>query len=163
MRAWRFPAATTAMVSAAVLLSSLAEAQLAVSSNDNKVRNVEGINTVVRNAPPDTVSVIDLGASPPRIVGEVKAPGSWASPPQSVAVSPDETIALVTASTRIDPSDAATTVPDDTVTVIDLKSHPPRSSRRCTPAGGHRASRSIRRAHGPRRQPQRRHRLRVCD
>ncbi len=125
MRAWRFPAATTAMVSAAVLLSSLAEAQLAVSSNDNKVRNVEGINTVVRNAPPDTVSVIDLGASPPRIVGEVKAPGSWASPPQSVAVSPDETIALVTASTRIDPSDTATTVPDDTVTVIDLKSSPP--------------------------------------
>ena len=63
------------MFSAAVLLSGPAEAQLAVSSNDNKVLNVEGINTVVRNPQPDTVSIIDLGMSPPRLVGEVKAPG----------------------------------------------------------------------------------------
>ncbi len=125
MLARRFSATVLAMLSAAILLSGPAEAQLAVSSNDNKVLNVEGVNTVVRNAQPDTVSVIDLGASPPRLVGEVKAPGSWASPPQSVAVSPDEAIALVTASTRIDPSDPAKTVPDDTVTVIDLKSSPP--------------------------------------
>ncbi len=110
---------------AAALLSGKAEAQLAVSSNDNKVLNVEGVNTVVRNAPPDTVTVIDLGVSPPRIVGEVNAPGSWASPPQSVAVSPDEAIALVTVSTRLDPSDPTKTVPDDRVTVIDLKSSPP--------------------------------------
>jgi DNA-binding beta-propeller fold protein YncE len=125
MLARRFSATVLAMLSAAIVLSGPAEAQLAVSSNDNKVLNVQGVNTVVRNAQPDTVSVIDLGASPPRLVGEVKAPGSWASPPQSVAVSPDEAIALVTASTRIDPSDPEKTVPDDTVTVIDLKSSPP--------------------------------------
>jgi DNA-binding beta-propeller fold protein YncE len=117
---------TSAVVAlAAALFSCTVEAQLAVSSNDNKVLNVEGVNTVVRNAPPDTVTVIDLGVSPPRIVGEVNAPGSWASPPQSVAVSPDESIALVTASTRLDPSDPTKTVPDDRVTVIDLKSSPP--------------------------------------
>ena len=55
-------------------------AQLAVSSNDNKVRNVEGVNTVVRNPPPDTVTILDLGVSPPKIVGELVAPGSWAIP-----------------------------------------------------------------------------------
>src|SRR6185503_16412387 len=102
-----------------------AHAQLAVSSNDNKVLNVEGVNTVVRNPPPDTVTIIDLGVSPPRVVGELRAPGSWASPPQSVAVAPHESIALVTASTRLDPSDPTRTIPDDTVTVIDLKASPP--------------------------------------
>jgi len=105
-------------------MSRAASAQLAVSSNDNKVLNTGGVNTVVRNAPPDTVTVIDLGVSPPRVVGEVIAPGSWASPPQSVAVAPDESIALVTASTKLDPSDPTKTIPDDTVTVIDLKSSP---------------------------------------
>jgi DNA-binding beta-propeller fold protein YncE len=110
---------------AALLCVSGAEAaQLAVSSNDNKVLNTGGVNTVVRNAPADTVTVIDLGVSPPRVVGEVNAPGSWASPPQSVAVAPDESIALVTASTKLDPSDPSKTIPDDTVTVIDLKSSP---------------------------------------
>lgn len=102
-----------------------AAAQLAVSSNDNKVRNLEGVNTVVRNPPPDTVTILDLGVSPPKVVGELVAPGSWASPPQSVAVAPDESIALVTSSTRIDPGDPARTVPDDAVTVIDLKASPP--------------------------------------
>ena len=119
-------AASLAWCLAALCASRDADAQLAVSSNDNKVFNTGGVNTVVRNAPPDTVTVIDLGVSPPRVVGEVNAPGSWASPPQSVAVSPDESIALVTSSTKIDPSDPARTVPDDTVTVIDLKTSPPR-------------------------------------
>jgi len=107
------------------LLAADAHAQLAVSSNDNKVLNIEGVNTVVRNPAPDTVTIIDLGVSPPKVIGEVIAPGSWASPPQSVAVAPDESIALVTASTKIDPANPLRTIPDDTVTVIDLKSMPP--------------------------------------
>jgi hypothetical protein len=36
-------------------------AQIAVSGNDNKVVNVNGVTT---NPPPDTVSIIDLKASP---------------------------------------------------------------------------------------------------
>src|SRR4029077_1518001 len=96
-----------------------ARAQLAVSSNDNKALLVDGVNTVVQNAPPDTVTIIDLGVSPPKVVGELRAPGSWASPPQSVAVAPDESIALVTSSTKVDPNDPKKTVPDDVVTVID--------------------------------------------
>jgi DNA-binding beta-propeller fold protein YncE len=110
------------LVLAAVPMS----AQLAVSSNDNKVRHVDGVNTVVSNPPPDTATVIDLGASPPRVVAEIPTPGSWQAPPQSVAIAPDESIALVANSTRIDPSNPARTVPDDVVTVIDLRATPPR-------------------------------------
>jgi hypothetical protein len=38
------------------LLSLGATAQIAVSANDNKVTLVNGVNTVVANPPPDTVT-----------------------------------------------------------------------------------------------------------
>lgn len=101
-----------------------ARAQLAVSSNDNKVINVEGVNKIVENPEPDNVTIIDLGVSPPKIVGQVNAPGSVVGPPQSVAVSPDESIALVVASTKIDPSDPKKTALDNRLSVIDLKASP---------------------------------------
>src|SRR5262245_6063784 len=106
-------------------LPALGRAQIAVSSNDNKVLQVDGVNTVVRNPPPDTATVINLGVTPPKVIAEIAAPGSWQAPPQSVAVAPDESIALVANSTKIDPADPTKTVPDDTVTVIDLKASPP--------------------------------------
>jgi DNA-binding beta-propeller fold protein YncE len=102
-----------------------ASAQLAVSSNDTKVINVEGVNKIVENPPPDNVTIIDLGVSPPKIVGQLDVPGSVVGPPQSVAVAPDESIALVAASTKIDPSDPKKTAPDNRLSVIDLKASPP--------------------------------------
>jgi DNA-binding beta-propeller fold protein YncE len=107
------------------LLSSGAAAQLAVSANDNKAVLIDGVNTVVQNPPPDTVTIIDLNASPPKIVAEVKAPASVVGPPSSVAVAPDESIALVTAATKIDPADPKKVIPDNVVSVIDLKASPP--------------------------------------
>lgn len=107
------------------LLSFNAAAQLAVSANDNKVVNVGGVNQVVQNPPPDTVTIVDLGVSPPKVVGEVKAPAAVAGPPQSVAVAADESIALVTAATKINPDDPKKTVPDNKLSVIDLKATPP--------------------------------------
>lgn len=107
------------------LLSFSASAQLAVSANDNKVINVNGANQVVQNPPADTVTIVDLGMSPPRVVGVVKAPSSVVGPPQSVAIAPDESIALVTAATKIDPADSKKLVPDNKLSVIDLKAKPP--------------------------------------
>jgi DNA-binding beta-propeller fold protein YncE len=102
-----------------------ASAQLAVSSNDTKVINVDGVNKIVENPAPDNVTIIDLGVTPPKVVGPLDAPGSVVGPPQSVAVAPDESIALVAASTKIDPSDPKKTVPDNRLSVIDLKASPP--------------------------------------
>jgi DNA-binding beta-propeller fold protein YncE len=107
-----------------VLVAPLS-AQIAVSANENKVRLVDGVTTTVPNAPPDTITVIDLGGPAPRILGEVRAPTSIVGPPSSVAISPDASIALVTAATKIDAADRTRTVPDDTVSVIDLRSTPP--------------------------------------
>src|SRR5262245_37378611 len=69
-------------------LSTCAHAQLAVSSNDTKVVNVDGVNQIVQNPPPDNVTIVDLGVSPPKVVGQLNAPGSVVGPPQSVAIAP---------------------------------------------------------------------------
>jgi len=110
---------------ALVVMPSGTAAQIVVSANEAKVTLVDGVVTTVRNPPADTVTILDLGASPPRVVGELQVPTSIVGPPESVAVAPDNSIALVTAATKIDPSDPTRTVPDDRVTVIDLKASPP--------------------------------------
>jgi hypothetical protein len=102
-----------------------ADAQIVVSANDAKVRLVDGVNTTVPNPPPDTVTVIDLRGGQARILGEIPVPNSIVGPPQNVAISPDESIALVTSSTRLDPADPTKTAPDDRLTVIDLGASPP--------------------------------------
>jgi DNA-binding beta-propeller fold protein YncE len=114
-----------ALCLATLVIAPAASAQLAVSSNDNKVINVDGVNKIVENAPPDNVTIVDLGVSPPKVIGQLNAPGSVVGPPQSVAVAPDESIALVAASTKIDPADPKKTVPDNRLSVIDLKASPP--------------------------------------
>jgi len=107
------------------LLSAGAAAQLAVSANDNKAVLVDGVNSVPDNPAADTVSIIDLGAKPPKVIAEVKAPASVVGPPQSVAVSRDESYALVTGAMKLDPADPKKLVPDDKLSVIDLKAKPP--------------------------------------
>ena len=115
------------LVAAAVLaMVTDARAQIAVSANDNKVLLDNGVVKNVPNAPPDTVSIIDLRSSPPRVIGEVQAPVSVAGPPLNVAVTPDESLAIVTASEKVDPSDPTKRVPNNQVSVIDLKASPPR-------------------------------------
>jgi DNA-binding beta-propeller fold protein YncE len=124
-RCWSAVRTLTLAFVAASQLAVVARAQIVVSANDNKVVNSEGRSVVVENAPPDTVTIINLSVSPPKIIGEVKAPSSVVGPPNSVAVAPDESYALVTAAFKIDPADPKKVIPDDKLTVIDLKSSPP--------------------------------------
>ena len=104
----------------------VAHAQLLLSTNDNKVALVNGVATVVTNPPPDTLTVIDTKSWPPKVVAELVVPGSVVGPPFSVAVAPDESIALVTANEKLDPSDATKRIPNNTMSVVDLKATPPR-------------------------------------
>jgi DNA-binding beta-propeller fold protein YncE len=109
-----------------LLLSAVTgEAQLALSANDNKLVLIDGVGTVVQNPAVDTVSVIDLKQYPPRLVAEITAPTSVVGPPLSVAITPDESLALVTAAMKIDPADPKKQIPDNRVSVIDLKASPP--------------------------------------
>jgi DNA-binding beta-propeller fold protein YncE len=110
---------------AVALAVAPASAQIAVSSNDNKVNLVNGVVKIVADPKPDTIAVIDLKASPPKVIGEVDAPGSVVGPPFSVAITPDESLALVTSSQKVDPADPTKTVADNRVSVIDLRAKPP--------------------------------------
>lgn len=111
---------------ALTLACGAASAQIAVSGNDNKQRLVNGVNTVVANPPPDTITVVDLGGARPRALGEVQVPHSVVGPPTGVAVTPDERFAIVTSSQRIDPGDPTKTIPDNRVSLIDIRANPPR-------------------------------------
>ena len=119
-------AVTLAVALAVVALVPFsATAQLAVSANDGHAVLVDGVNRVPETPADDTVTLIDLGVSPPKVVGEVKASSSVAGPPQNVAVSPDESIALVSSNLKPNPADAKKLVPDNRLSVIDLKAKPP--------------------------------------
>ncbi len=112
-------------VSALPLFSINAVAQIAVSSNDGKAVLVNGVATVPEKPIDDTVTIINLGASPPKIIAELKAPSSVVGPPQNVAVAPDESFALVASNMKLDPADPKKQVPDNRLSVIDLKAKPP--------------------------------------
>ena len=110
----------------ALALASTASAEIAVTGNDGKRTLVGGVNTVVQNPRPDTLSIIDLSGGKPRLVTEIEAPHSVVGPPNSVAVSADERLALATSAEKLDPADATKTIPDNRVSVIDLSVSPPR-------------------------------------
>ncbi len=98
-----------------------ATAQVFVSANDGKQILAAGTPTVPAHPAPDSVSLIELKDGAPRIVADIPAPTSVIGPPMSVAVAPDESFALVTAARKIDPADPTKLVPDDILSVIDLK------------------------------------------
>ena len=113
----------------------------AVSANDNKAVLVKA-HRCGRKSGRRTVNIIDLSASPPKVIGEVKAPASVVGPPQSVAVSKDESYALVTGAFKVDPADPKKAVPNDALSVIDLKANPPNVNATCRPARARRVFRS---------------------
>jgi DNA-binding beta-propeller fold protein YncE len=120
---FRLPVALT--LAAAFAMAAPAAAQIAVSAQENKVVNVDGTNKVVESPPPDNAMILDIGVSPPKVIGQVNLGASVVGVPQSVAIAPDESIALVTAATKMDPADPKKTADDNKVAVIDLKASPP--------------------------------------
>jgi DNA-binding beta-propeller fold protein YncE len=111
---------------AVVALASTANAQIAVSANEHKVVLVNGVATAVPNPPPGSVTIIDLKAWPPKVLAELEVPASVVGPPNSVAITPDESLAIVTNADKLDPADPKKRVPDNRISVIDLKATPPR-------------------------------------
>ncbi len=101
-------------------------ADLLISANDGKAELVNGVNTVPDSPVPDNIAIIDLSVSPPKVKAEIQMPTSLVGPPSSVAIARDETFALVTAATKIDPNDKKKVVPHNLLSVVDLKASPPK-------------------------------------
>lgn len=139
----KIPAAALA---ALVLTGAAATAQIAVSANDGEIVQVDGRQVVPPDPEPDTATIIDLSRTPPRVLGEVEVRTSVVGSPESVAIAGDRSFALITVATKIDPVDPTKYVPDNTLSVVDLKSTKPGVMQASMPGSVHLASRPIRRA-----------------
>lgn len=114
-----------AALALASLLTCAAQAQIAISANDGKAGIDDGKSIVNQNPQADYITIFDLGQKPPKVIGEVmNVPASVVGPPQSVAIAKDASFAIVTGAFKVDPADPKKVVPDNKVTVIDLKAKP---------------------------------------
>ena len=101
-------------------------ADIILSMNDNHTVLDDKANQVAPSpARPDTMDLIDIGQSPPRIVSTIEVPGSVVGPPFAVWMAADSSWAILTAATKADPSVPLGIAWDDTVSVLDLTSTPP--------------------------------------
>ncbi len=112
---------------AALLCSGPAgAADIILSMNDNHTVIDDQANQVAASPMrPDTVDLIDIGQTPPRIVATIEAPGSVVGPPFAVWMAADSSWAILTAATKADPAGKFGISPDDRVSVLDLTSTPP--------------------------------------
>jgi DNA-binding beta-propeller fold protein YncE len=115
---------------AAALLAipGLASAELMIVGNDQKVTWDDAGKPVLAAPGDDTVSIIDIGSDPqsPKIVANLELMNSIFGPPTNLAITPDETLALVTnAMNWVQEGEAWKSAPDNKVYVIDLEADPP--------------------------------------
>ena len=103
---------------------SSARADIALSSNDSHSVLENGAQVAAKDGQADTLSVVDLKGRP-RIVSTIEVPGSVVGPPTAVALAPDESWAIVTSATKLDPAGGGGIGADDRVSVIDLTVTPP--------------------------------------
>jgi DNA-binding beta-propeller fold protein YncE len=115
---WQAIAATALILVGA---ATPAAADLVVVAVDNHTVNVNGVSGPAKNASSDLLAVIDVKSYPPRLVGTVDAPTSVVGAPTAVWIAPDESWAIMTAASQIDPADPTKIIEDDRVSVIDLK------------------------------------------
>jgi DNA-binding beta-propeller fold protein YncE len=104
-----------------------AQAQLLISGNDEKVTWDDTGKLVPHPPGKDTVSIIDISnRTKPRIVANLPIMNTVVGPPTNVAITPNQTIALVANSLDwVADGSSWKGQPDNKITVIDLKASPP--------------------------------------
>src|SRR5207247_6192548 len=101
--------------------------KLIVIANDGKEPHRDGSYSVLASPQPDSIVILDASTFPPLVVAEIpNVPNSNSGPPQSVCLTPDETLVLVSAPNHVDPQDPTKVIVDDYVSVLDLDASPPR-------------------------------------
>lgn len=100
--------------------------RLMLSGNDGKLAMIDGTYKVADPPVPDTLSVLDVSTFPPRKISEIEIQHTVTAPPMTLAITPDEKLALVSAPNRVDPKDKTKVATDTYMQVVDLESNPPR-------------------------------------
>jgi DNA-binding beta-propeller fold protein YncE len=105
-----------------------------IVGNDEKVLWDDQGKSIISPSGKDTVQIVDL-AKPeaPKIVATLQLENSIVGPPTNLAISPDNSIALVADSmTVVDDNGARKMVPTDKLWVIDLEANPPKLAQTVT-------------------------------
>ncbi|HEX3882378.1 MAG TPA: hypothetical protein VHW66_06940 [Stellaceae bacterium] len=126
MTRFAWPLAFAAALAATTALTRPAAADLIAVANDNHSVNTNGVMGPAKNGPPDNVAIIDAGVYPPKLVANIDVPTSVVGSPNSIWISPDESLVIVTSASKIDPKDPTKIIDNDEVSVIDLKASPPK-------------------------------------
>ena len=123
---WRAPALVL-LLACTLIDGPVWASHVIVIANDGKEPHRDGSYRVLASPQPDSVLVLDASTFPPRVVAEIPdVPNSNSGPPQSLCLTPDERLVLVSAPNHIDPSDPTKLIADDYVSVVDLEASPPR-------------------------------------
>jgi DNA-binding beta-propeller fold protein YncE len=113
---------------AGLVLPAVANAELMIVGNDQKV-GWDDAGKVVASAPgEDTISIVDIGSDPanPQIIASLELMNSIFGPPTNLAITPDEKLALATnAMDWVQEGDAWKPAPGNQLYVIDLEADPP--------------------------------------
>jgi DNA-binding beta-propeller fold protein YncE len=118
-----------ALAGCAAIETSGGKRELMIVGNDEKVTWDEAGKLVLLPPGKDTVMVVDIGSDPlaPKIVGSLPLMNSIIGPPTNLAITPDESLALVANSVSLAQDGAGwKSVPDNKLYVIDLTQTPPR-------------------------------------
>jgi WD40 repeat protein len=112
---------------AAVLFSLAATAgSFMLSGNENKIGLTSGNPSVIPNALPDSLSLLDFSTMPPEVTEIPNVSNSVVGPPSNIAISPDGRLALVASSIKVPSASSTNFVPDKIVHILDLSARPPR-------------------------------------
>jgi DNA-binding beta-propeller fold protein YncE len=106
------------------LLIEPAAGQVILSANDAKATLRNGVASVLPDAAPDSLTVMDVTGNQVRVRGQVQVPTSIVGPPLTVAISPDEKLALVSANQVPDPQDPSKLVNGNFMSVVSLEGAP---------------------------------------
>lgn len=113
------------VICAAGLMAMAAAGQLVISGNESKIDLTSGTAVVLPDAPPDSVSILDFSSFPPEVTHLDNIRNSVIGPPSNIAITPDESLALIASSTLPDPENPGKWIPDNVIHVIDLTLDPP--------------------------------------
>lgn len=100
--------------------------QWVLSGNETKIDLTGGAPRRVAPESPDSLTLMDFATFPPRVTHLPGVSNSVIGPPSNIAITPDGALALIANSIRLDPANATNWVPESHVTVLDLRSTPPR-------------------------------------
>lgn len=103
--------------------------ELIIAGNDEKLSWDDNGKAILSPPGKDTVSIIDIGTDPlaPKIIANLPLDNTVIGPPVNIAITPDESLALVANSINIvEEGGVLKQVPDNRLWVIDLTANPPK-------------------------------------